>query len=162
MGVGYHKLQDNCVVFNVFSSIILPFVSFCTASLYEICEAIIAKVRGGFFVTRERKITEIHFCLCNTSIALKIRRTATETSTTLQGLLFHRTCKPDFLCSWPSLNSYLKINKGKFLRECCIHDTGTVLKISLSLDRNLAKANCTENQVCMSCDIVVLETLLTL
>ena len=25
-----------------------------------------------------------------------------------QGLLYHRTCKPDFLCSWPSLNSYLK------------------------------------------------------
>ena len=24
------------------------------------------------------------------------------------GLLYHRTCKPDFLCSWPSLNSYLK------------------------------------------------------
>ena len=26
----------------------------------------------------------------------------------IQGLLYHRTCKPDFLCSWPSLNSYLK------------------------------------------------------
>ena len=26
----------------------------------------------------------------------------------LQGLLYHRTCKPDFLGSWPSLNSYLK------------------------------------------------------
>ena len=26
----------------------------------------------------------------------------------VQGLLYHRTCKPDFLCSWPSLNSYLK------------------------------------------------------
>ena len=25
-----------------------------------------------------------------------------------QGLLYHRTCKTDFLCSWPSLNSYLK------------------------------------------------------
>ena len=25
-----------------------------------------------------------------------------------QGLLYHRTCKPNFLCSWPSLNSYLK------------------------------------------------------
>ena len=24
-----------------------------------------------------------------------------------QGLLNHRTCKPDFLCSLPSLNSYL-------------------------------------------------------
>ena len=30
-----------------------------------------------------------------------------------QGLLYHRTCKPDFLCSWPSLNSYL--NKGIFI-----------------------------------------------
>ena len=27
---------------------------------------------------------------------------------TVQGLLYHKTCKPDFLCSWPSLNSYLK------------------------------------------------------
>ena len=25
-----------------------------------------------------------------------------------QELLYHRTCKPDFLCSWSSLNSYLK------------------------------------------------------
>ena len=25
-----------------------------------------------------------------------------------QGLLYHRTCKRDFLCSWPSLNSYLE------------------------------------------------------
>ena len=25
-----------------------------------------------------------------------------------QGLLYHRTCKRDFPCSWPSLNSYLK------------------------------------------------------
>ena len=25
-----------------------------------------------------------------------------------QGLLYHRTCKHDLLCSWPSLNSYLK------------------------------------------------------
>ena len=25
-----------------------------------------------------------------------------------QGLLYHRTCKPDFLCSWPSINSYLE------------------------------------------------------
>ena len=25
-----------------------------------------------------------------------------------QGLLYHRTCKPDFLSSWPSLNSYLE------------------------------------------------------
>ena len=25
-----------------------------------------------------------------------------------QGLLYHRTCKRGFLCSWPSLNSYLK------------------------------------------------------
>ena len=25
-----------------------------------------------------------------------------------QELLYHRTCKRDFLCSWPSLNSYLK------------------------------------------------------
>ena len=28
-----------------------------------------------------------------------------------QGLLYHRTCKPDFLCSWPLLNSYLKLRE---------------------------------------------------
>ena len=36
------------------------------------------------------------------------------------------------------------------------HDTGTVLKISFILDRNLAKANCTGNRVCTSFDTVVL------
>ena len=30
------------------------------------------------------------------------------------------------------------------------------LKFPFILDRNLAKANCTENQVCTSCDTVVL------
>ena len=40
--------------------------------------------------------------------------------------------------------------------EFCIHDTGTVLKIPFILDRNLAKANCTEDRVCMSCNKVVL------
>ena len=35
------------------------------------------------------------------------------------------------------------------------HDTGTILKIYIILDNNLAKANCIENQVCTSCDIVV-------
>ena len=63
----------------------------------------------------------------------------------------HRRCKRDFLWSWPSLNSYL--DKSKFLSECCIHDTGTVLKFFLYL----AKANCTENHVCTSCDTLVLD-----
>ena len=31
------------------------------------------------------------------------------------------------------------------------------LKFPFILDRNLAKANCTENQVCTSCDIIVLD-----
>ena len=26
-----------------------------------------------------------------------------------QRLLYHRTCKPEFLCSWPSLNSGLRV-----------------------------------------------------
>ena len=26
----------------------------------------------------------------------------------VQWLMYHRACKPDFLCSWPSLNSYLE------------------------------------------------------
>ena len=39
----------------------------------------------------------------------KLQSVVNHTHITLnQGLLYHRTCKPDFLCSWPSLNSYLK------------------------------------------------------
>ena len=35
-----------------------------------------------------------------------------------------------------------------------IMDTALPQKFPFILDRNLAKANCTENQDCMSCDIV--------
>ena len=35
-------------------------------------------------------------------------------------------------------------------------DTALPQKFPFILDRNLAKANCTGNRVCMSCDIVVL------
>ena len=35
-------------------------------------------------------------------------------------------------------------------------DTALTKKNPFILDRNLAKANCTENRVCTSCDIVVL------
>ena len=35
-------------------------------------------------------------------------------------------------------------------------DTALPQKFSFILERNLAKANCAENQVCTSCDIVVL------
>ena len=40
-------------------------------------------------------------------------------------------------------------------------DTALPQKFPFILDRNLAKANCTENQVCKSCDTVVLEVTLT-
>ena len=36
-------------------------------------------------------------------------------------------------------------------------DTALPRKFPFILDRNLAKANCTENDVCTSCDKVVLE-----
>ena len=36
-------------------------------------------------------------------------------------------------------------------------DTTLPQKFPFILDRNLAKANCSENQVCTSCDVVVLE-----
>ena len=36
-------------------------------------------------------------------------------------------------------------------------DTALPQKFPFILDRNLAKANCTENRVCTSCDIVVLD-----
>ena len=35
-------------------------------------------------------------------------------------------------------------------------DTALTQKLLFILDRNLAKANCTENHVCTSCDTVVL------
>ena len=35
-------------------------------------------------------------------------------------------------------------------------DTALPQKFHFILDRNLAKANCTENLVCTSCDIIVL------
>ena len=38
-------------------------------------------------------------------------------------------------------------------------DTALPQKLQFILDRNLAKANCTENQVCTSCDIVVVDSL---
>ena len=37
-------------------------------------------------------------------------------------------------------------------------DTALAQKFPFILDRNLAKANCTENHVCTSCDTVVLGT----
>ena len=37
-------------------------------------------------------------------------------------------------------------------------DTALPQKFSFILDKNLAKANCTENHVCTSCDTVVLGT----
>ena len=37
-------------------------------------------------------------------------------------------------------------------------DTALPQKFPFILDRNLAKANCTGNRVCTSCDIVVLDT----
>ena len=39
-------------------------------------------------------------------------------------------------------------------------DTALPQKFSFILDRNLAKANNTENHVCTSCDTVVLEAIL--
>ena len=36
-------------------------------------------------------------------------------------------------------------------------DTALPQKFLFILDRNLAKANCTENRVCTSCDTVVLD-----
>ena len=46
-----------------------------------------------------------------------------------QGLLYHRTCKSDFLCSLPSLNSYL--HKGNFLMQCQYHGYSIPSEISL-------------------------------
>ena len=49
-----------------------------------------------------------------------------------------------------------KIN-GNFLMQCQYHGYSTPPdKFPFILDMNLAKANCTENRVCTSCDTVVL------
>ena len=39
-------------------------------------------------------------------------------------------------------------------------DTALPQKLPFILNRNLAKANCTGNRVCKSCDIVVLENVI--
>ena len=51
---------------------------------------------------------------------------------------------------------FLSKNKGKFLIQCQYHGYNTPSKFPFILDGNLAKAKCTGNRVCTSCDIVVL------
>ena len=51
---------------------------------------------------------------------------------------------------------FLSKIKGNFKYSASIMDTALPQKIPFILDRNLAKANCTENHVCTSCDTVVL------
>ena len=51
---------------------------------------------------------------------------------------------------------FLSKIKGNFQYRASIMDTALPQKISFILDRNLAKANCSGNQVCTSCDTVVL------
>ena len=53
--------------------------------------------------------------ICETEICYKGRQDCSHYESLIfkcieanQGLLYYRTCKPDFLCSWASLNSYLK------------------------------------------------------
>ena len=51
---------------------------------------------------------------------------------------------------------FLSKLKENFLYSASIMDTALPQKFPFILDRNLAKANCTENRVCMPCDTVVL------
>ena len=72
-----------------------------------------------------------------------------------QGLLYHRTCKPDFL--WElAFAKFLSRIKGNFWWSAVSMILALYYKFPIILDRNIAKANSTENQVCMSYDIVVL------
>ena len=48
------------------------------------------------------------FSVLALSVLLKSSAITHMSLTPFQVLLYHRMCKPDFLCSWPSLNSYLK------------------------------------------------------
>ena len=47
--------------------------------------------------------------------------------------------------------------KGNFWYSASIMDTALPQRFPFILDRNLAKANCTGNRVCTSCDTVVLD-----
>ena len=53
---------------------------------------------------------------------------------------------------------FLSKIKGNFLYSTHIMDTALSQKFPFILDRNLAKAKCTEYQVCTCCDKVVLGT----
>ena len=55
-----------------------------------------------------------------------------------------------------ALAKFLCKIKGNFQYSASIMDTALPQKFPFILDRNLAKANCTENLVCTSCDTVVL------
>ena len=52
---------------------------------------------------------------------------------------------------------FLSKIKGNFQYNASIMDTALPQKFPFILDRNLAKANCTEDRVCTSCDTVVLD-----
>ena len=54
-----------------------------------------------------------------------------------------------------ALAKFLSKIKGIFWYSAI--DTALPQKFPFILERNLAKANCTGNRVCMSCDIVVLD-----
>ena len=76
-----------------------------------------------------------------------------------------RTTVSQDVQTWISVHlafaKFLSKIKGNFWGSAeAIHDTGTVFNFSFILDRNLAKANCTENHVCTSCDTVVLGSLI--
>ena len=53
-----------------------------------------------------------------------------------------------------AFDKFLSIIKEKFKYSVSIVDTALPQKFSFILDRNLAKANSTENHLCMSCDKV--------
>ena len=53
---------------------------------------------------------------------------------------------------------FLSKIKGNLLYSASIMDTALPQKFPFILDRNLAKANCTGNRDCTSCDIIVLGT----
>ena len=71
--------------------------------------------------------------------------------------MYHRTCKVRTQFSVElAFTKFLSKIKEIFYYSDRIMDTALTQKFSFILDRNLAKANCTENHVCTSCDRVVL------
>ena len=82
-----------------------------------------SKLGQKLLQTIEKSLFEMHYSNCNppTNLNLfqamkshslfKLIYVTVRIKCSSQGLLYHRTSKPDFLCRWPSINSYLDLRE---------------------------------------------------